>query len=397
MQPLIAGPRVGLSEADVLAALSLEHAPRVRHGVTVLDVRDNPTGEVAAIDQTRGEVAWSLRAGTDVTQAATAAASVRRDATVTLVGPPTFPLEARRLLLWTEIQAPSGAWVRWHQGVFTIPPAAVRDDGVLVTRDLALADKVSRYDAVTLAGSLQVQAGTEPVSWVRTDLQSRFGETRFAIVDQAARRLTEDMTFEAGASLLTVYNALLTAVGYDALTTDEDGRPQARPLAGLLTRAPEITYGPGTPIVVAGSVSPLLPTLPNVVRFVARRGPTLPELGNGITVRRNESTGPGSIAARGEEVHRTEEVDADSQDALEAVADAEAQRLFAGGGESFAGQVGLNPGYSDRDVVGLTRPRLGLLGGAWLVTSWTYPRRAVRDDGDVLMDLTCERRVEVTA
>ena len=394
MQPLLGGPRAHLPEPEVVAALRLEHAPLVRHGVIVLDSRDRETGEVANVDQAAGDVSWSFRAGSDVTQAATSAAVVRRTATVRLVGTPTFPLEARRLLLWTEIQAPSGVWVRFHQGVFVIANPEVRDDGTLVTRDLVLADKTSRYDALTLPTSLQIQAGTEPVGWVRAHLAAQFGETRFAFVANTAA-LREDMTFEASTSLLAVYNALLGAVGYDGLTTDEDGRPQARPLSAITGQAPEVTYGPGAaPIVTAGSLAPLLPTLPTVVRFVARQGPTLPELGNGIAERRNASTGPASILARGEEVPQTVEVDADSQAALEAVADAEAQRYFAGGGLSFRGQVGLNPRFSDRDVIGLVKPRLGLLAGAWVVTEWTYPRRAVTGEGDVLMGITCEQRVE---
>ncbi len=397
MQPLLAGPRLGLDLADVEAALRLEHMPRIRHGVTVLNTSDVPTGEALAWDAEHGaEVRWSYRSPDRVAGSETSAAAVRRTASLRLMGPPSLPLEARRLQLWTELSTPAGQWCRWHLGVFvaTTPPLA--DDGALLTRDLDLADKTYRYASRTLTSTLQVPAATAVVEWVRADLASRFGESSFAFVSSTTT-LAEDMTFEVGTSLLEVYSTLLGVAGYDALTVDEDGRPQARPFSDLANRGPEATYGPGTPIVTAGRLEPLLPTLPNVIRFVARQGPSLPEEGNGYRTVRNDATGPASILSRGEEVEQIVEVDAENQAELEAVAAADAQRYFAGGGHRYSGHLGFNPRLSDRDVVGLSKPRLGLLTGAWLVTAWTIPLRAVRSETDVLVPVTLEQRVEVTS
>jgi hypothetical protein len=395
VQPFGQGPRAGVPLDEEEATLRLEHGVKVRHGVDVLDTSDAPTGEVAHVDAEAGEVSWAYRIPDRVAGAETSAASVRRTANLRLIGSPTFPLEARRLRLWTELLSPRGNWLRWHLGVFVIPPAAVADDGVLLTRDLDLADKTYRYANRTLVEALRVDAGTVAVEWVRNDLAARFGETGFAFT-ASTTTLTEPKTFEAGTSYLEVYNHLLEGVAYDQLVVDEDGRPQARPLVSITSRGPEVTYGPGTPIVTAGRVEALLPTLPNVLRFVARQGPTLPEEGNGVRTVRNQTTGPASIRSRGEEIEQRVEVDAESQAELDAVAAADAQRYFAGGGIRYSGEVGLQPRFSDRDVIGLRKPRLGLIGGEFVVTSWTYPLRAIQGEGDVVMPITCEQRVLVS-
>ena len=55
--------------------------------------------------------------------------------------------------------------------------------------------------------------------------------------------------------------------------------------------------------------------------------------------------------------------------------------------------MGINPRHSDSDVIGLEKPRLGLLGGSWLVTEWTAPLGDFTSDDHALMTVTAERRV----
>ena len=95
------------------------------------------------------------------------------------------------------------------------------------------------------------------------------------------------------------------------------------------------------------------------------------------------------------EVELRVEVDADTQEALEAVADADSQRYFAGGGERFTGQVALNPRHGNRDVIGINLPRLATGGGAWLVTEWSMQLGDFTDAGSALMTVTAERRVSL--
>jgi hypothetical protein len=343
VQTWLASPREALTEAAVRAAISLnDRAPKIRHGVDILSTANVATGETLHVE-----------VGTD------------------------------------------GVWVRFYLGVFlaTVPPA--NDDGIIVRYPLTLADKAYRWGNTFLTNTLVVAATTNPVDWVKADMASRFGETTFAITSTTVT-LTGAMVFEAGTSLLAVYNALLKVAAFDDLTADENGRPASVPLADIAGRGPEHEYGPGLgKILTAGSVEPLLPTLPNVVRFTARQGPTLPVEGNGIRTKYNQSTGPASIDQRGEQVELRVDVDAENQTQLDAIAAADAQRYMAGGGLRFVGKVGLNPRHGDRDVVSLTKPRLGLT-DTWLVTAWAYPLRPIVDDSAVLMDVTFERRVVVT-
>lgn len=398
LQPLLAPPRESLTEAEVEATLNLERGPVIRHGVDVLDTSDRPTGETVPVDATNGgEIVWSYRPPDDVVDGrsdnSTDAAEVRLQASLTLTGELTIPLPARRFRPWTEMLSPSGLWVRFNHGVHVPTSPPINDDGITIRRILALADKTFRYKSRKLIEPIEVAAATNCVAWVIDDLGTRFGETTTYIT---ASTITLDVgkVFEPGLTMLDVYNALLETAGYDQLTCDENGRPTSFPLADLAARGPEVTYGPGmAKIVTAGAVEPLLPDMPNVARFVARQGPTLAEEGNGFARRVNTSTGPASVAARGGELIETVvEVDAEDQTALEAIADADSQRYFAGGGLRFTGQIGLNPRHGNRDVIGLDKPRLGL-SGTWLVTEWRLPLKAVDGEGAVLMSITCEKRV----
>lgn len=390
MQQLLGGPRAAL-DADVVTTV-LEHTggTKARHGVTVLQVDGTPLPG-ASLDVEGGEVRWAYRPPDSVDELSNDAAEVRRTATLT-VGPTDLALESYRYLIWTELQAPDGTWVRFHLGVFISTNPPITDDGLTVRRPLKLADKTYRYRR-ELTEAIVVDAGENPVDYVIADLTSRFGETAFSMPATTVE-LTEAMAFPAGSTtFLGLYNALLEVAAYDQLTCDEDGRPRSVPLATLAGQGPEWRYGPGEgKILTPGEVAPLIEHLPNVVRFVARQGPSLAEEGNGIVTVRNQSTGPASIDQRGEEVEIRVEVDAEGQDELEAIAAADAQRWFAGGGLRYTGQVALNPLHSDRDVIALTKPRLGLA-GTWLVTEWSYPLQLIETPDAVLMHITAERRI----
>lgn len=390
MQSLIAAPREALDADVVTAALALEHNPQIRHGVDVLDTAGLFTGDT--LDVERGSVSWAYRAPERSGFDSTSAAEVRRTAELVVAGDVDFNLVARHLRIWTEIDAPTGEAVRFHLGVFVVANPSLVDDGILLRRPLRLADKTYRYANRVLTDPLTVPAATNVIDFVIDRLGTEFDETAFAITVSDVE-LTEARVFEAGMTELALFNALLEVAGYDQLTADENGRPRSIPLADLADRGPEHRYAPADgKILTAGVIEPLLPTLPNVLRFVARVGDALPAEGAGIATRTNQSTGPGSIDARGEEVHLEVQVEAETQPELEAIADADAQRYFAGGGLRFSGSVALNPRHSDRDVVELVKPRLGL-SGIWVVTSWQYPLEPIDSERAVTMPITCEARV----
>lgn len=297
---------------------------------------------------------------------------------------------------WVQLQslASFGVWVRWHLGVFTSLMPPWTDDGTVVTRPLALADKTHLYQSRQLADPLIVDDGTVVTTWVAADLAAEFDEADTSGIEASTKSVSYQLVFEPGASRLEVYNTLLGEIGYGPLFCDEDGVPVAAPRVDPSERDTEWTYQPGGTVLPGGKVESADPELPNVVRFVARRGPSLAEEGNGIRTLRNETTGPGSISERGMEVHRTVEVDADSQDELDAHAAVAAQYLFAGGGLRFEGSVGLNPAHSDEDVVELVKPRLGV-DGAWLVTRWAVQMFGMSEQ-HATTQITAERVVAVT-
>lgn len=365
----------------------LDFAGIVR-GVDVLDRAGNKTEE--SLPFTGGQVKWAYRPA-EVGGQSDGVTEVRRSATLELAGPVSVPLLARRLRLWTDLLMPAGP-VRFYRGVFDVLNPGRADDGVLVTRTLILADKSKRWADLTLTAPRYVPAGTIVLDYVRADLVA-LGETTFAFPGSTAT-LGQDQTFETGTSLAAMWRSLLESVAHEEVTATESGAPRTRPLADLAAQGPEWTYGAGRGrVIAAGSVDGLLPTLPNVVVFSARQGPSLGnEEDNGLTIRRNENTGPASIVQRGEEVPLTVSVDADDQETLEAIADADAQRYFAGGGERWSGKVASNPLAGDRDVLALDLPRLGV-SGAWLCTSWSEPHTPISGPQSVLMDLTAERRV----
>jgi hypothetical protein len=397
LQPLIDGPRSALATADVTEALSMGRGASVRHGVDVLTAVGAETGRALPFEAKGSSVTWAYRAPDAVAGQSDDAAAARRQATLIVPASTTENLNAIRARVWTEWLLTTGAWARFYLGVFlVVNPGAIVDDGLVLRRTLQLADKTYLWANTFLTGPWRVPSGTVVTTYVQGDLGSRFGETQFAIAASAST-LAQAVVFETGTSWLSVYSKLLQAIGYSQLTTDEIGRPASRPLSDQAAQGIEYVYGAAKgKVLTAGQVEPLLPTLPNVVRFSARQGPSLGNVeGNGQKTVTNQSTGPASVDSRGGvHVELRVDVDADSQTALDAIAAAEAQRYFAGGGLRWSGSVGLNPRHSDRDVVAFDLPRLGLAAtDAWVVTSWTYPLGDLTSEQDVLMPITAERRV----
>lgn len=393
MQPLLASPREDVDPDELRLALSYASGGTFRHGVDLLTLSDEETDR--SLRFTTGQVDYNFRPLSMTAGQTSGVTETRRRFTAALAGPVSENLFARRLRPWTDLLLPSNRWARFFHGVFEPQNPQVDDDGVVVRRTLVCLDKTGRWAKKALGTPVTV-SGSEPiVAYVKARLTAVFGETSFAIPASAAT-LGQPRTFEASTSELEFLSKLLEGIAYDQLHTNELGQPASQPLSVLAGRGAEATYGPGRgKTLPTGQVSPLLPSLPNVLRFSARQGPSLGNVdGNGLTYRRNQSTGPASLTARGGyEVEETIDVDVDSQPALEVFADAERQTYFAGGGERFTGAVALNPLAGDRDVIELDKPRLGLSGGLWVVTSWSLPMNGAKSESDVVMPITAERKV----
>lgn len=400
MQPLLGGPRSELTEAIVQAAIN-SPSPLIRHGCDVLDpISLDLTADTLPIDlDAGGEVRWAYRPD----GAATAAAEIRRTATLNLAGDPDAVDEdlllTRLFRPWIEMLSPLGdVWVRFHTGVFHSTLPRLSDDGQ-VTRwvlDLVPREHLWRLDELTTTET--VAAATDVLDLIRAELAAAGVEqtARFSTPDEATT-LGEPLQFPAGTPRLEKWRRCLLAIGYDDLVTDEDGIPTAQPLGPLADRAPEVTYGPGLGrVLLAGSRSPIDPEIPNTIRVVARQGPSLGSIeGNGLWVWTNYNDGPASLLRRGFRVYRTVQVDATTQTEIIVAGRAEAARLAAGGGVRWQGRVGMNPLHSDRDVIGLERPRLGIDSEVHNVTSWTLPLRRATGVDAVTMPVTSELRVEV--
>jgi hypothetical protein len=393
MQQLLGGPRSSFTEAEVLATLAHVSGTKLRHGVDLFTVAGAPVD--ATVNFQTGDVHWAYRPDDDVTGVSNEITEIRTTADLTIVGPTELFLEALRYQMWTELRGPSGNWIRTNKvwGMATNPP--IEDDGMVLRRTLKIVEATHRFRTDELAEPLTIDAGENCAGWVADDLASRYGITAVEFPASTVT-LTDAKTFTAGTSVLAVYNAMFETAALDQMTINPDnGRPRTVALADLVSRGAEVTYGPGhSKIVTAATVEPLLASIPNALRVVARQGPSLPEVGNGIAERFNQSTGPASIDRRGEEIWRVVDVEAEDQAELEAIADDVAQRWFAGGGFRMQSHVALNPLHGDRDVARLVKPRLGF-DGTWLVTAWSYPMHKVTGPGDVLMPMTFEQRVEI--
>jgi hypothetical protein len=385
-QTLLGGPRATLDAEEVQETLTGGRGGLWRAHIDVLDLADRPSGERLPI--TAGSVTWSYRPPDRVGGQTSDVAEVRRRCDLTLSSPPPVSLLGHRFRPVIEALSLQNRWVPWNLGVFVASIPALDDDGVTVTRALKLADKTFRL-RTEIDERIDLPAGTAVLDYIRDRLTVVFGESRFALAS-SSRATTEPYSFNESATWLQVFNTLLEAIGYDQITYTEDGAPAATPLADITNRGPFTTYGPGAKVVIAGQVEPLLPILPNQVRFVSRQGPSLPEEGNGIRTVVNQSTGPASIDAS--EVRSTRvDVDAVDQAALDEIAAADGARYFAGGGLRWVGRVGLNPRFSERDVIAINRPRLGIFGDC-LVTEWTLPL-PVGPSWEPTMQITAERRV----
>lgn len=373
-QGLTDPPRDGFTTQQVLDSLAWEHSTDLRWGVDLLDtITLADTGQ--SLEFQSGQVSWQWRAA-PVPGESPAVAVVRRQASLVFRHVPGFNPLAVYYRPWVEMRGPDGAWVPWYLGVFSgaMPRwdyTGLYDwDGPVVWRDLALTDLSHLWQSDETSDPVVVATGTDLVGWVRDDIAVRFDVFDTSNITGSGTA-SIDYVFDAGTPWLDLYSTLLSAIGNTPLYANADGLPESIPLVDPATLPADITYPYGSTVVPAATVESINPDVPNTIRFVARRGPSLAEEGNGIRTVINESVGPGSLQQRGgRAVTQTVEVDAQTQTELDAHARAWAPFYFAGGGLRYVGEVGLDPRHDDSTIVYLDRPPMNLA-GTWLVTAWT--------------------------
>lgn len=401
MQGLTDGPRAGLTESVVLDSISWDRGMRTRWGVDILDSSNQLLSPQPSLLFESADVQWAFRVPEGVNSRATDIAAVRRTASLAIKGSvDDFNVLIHRYRPWIETQASDGTWVRWNQGVFVSTLPAVSDDGVWLSRTLSLADKTHVWSK-ELDDFYVAEFNKNIILFVREILEDEFDETDFDL-PASSEVIEEDMVFEPGDTWLNVMNAVLEAGGFDPLIATAEGLPHTRLATDHADQAIEQVYEPGGQIKIEADIDPLLPEVPNVLIFTARRGPSLSEEGDGIRTVKNQDIGPGSIDARGGlEVRRKFEVDAqpgppeDTNQFLDEIAYGQAARYFAGGGLRFKGTIGLNPRHDDRDIIAIVKADFDMDDNTeeWIVTGWDLPLRNIESEDHALMSIEAERRV----
>jgi len=405
MQDLLAPPRTNLTEEQVEAALSFRGSAQVRSGVTILNYETlDPLPEQPDLWLQGGEVDWAERTGSGPTSKQDRAATVFRTATLDFAGPMPEGFSTLNVAFqpYMEIRAAGtgGEWVRFNLGVFTATMPTISDDGMHQSWSLDLADYAQRW-ATPIEEPIVAPFNRNIILFVREDiLIDKFEETKFDF-PSTDKVVEEDMVFmpDGDTTYLDVMNAVLESRAFEPITTTADGFAWSRPVSERPT-SPEWVYEPGTTVLMDSEVDPVLPDVPNVLKFVAARGPSLPEEGNGIRTKVNLNDGPASVNARnGREVLERIEVEAEDQVELDEVAEIKAQFYFAGGGDRIRINALPNPLHDHHDVVGVVKPRFGFDDNtiAWRVTEWAIPLGPIEGDSQVRMSLTVERLVDTSA
>ena len=395
MQPLVDGPRSGLTESEVEQSLGFHGGASISWGVDVLDIE---TGDLVSHDLefVSGYVSWDYRVANSVTGRQENEASVRRTGQLEVIGD-LFDIApfSKIFRLWITMASGGSPHVKWYLGSFVCPVPPMSYDGRLKQWTLDLADKTHYWAQREIGDNRTIPFNRHILLFIQEELGDKFGETEFDFPD--IDRYTEDDLFiEAEDSYLDMFNVALEHKGFEPLTATPEGLAKTRDAEDFYQKDIEHVYSTDdeSTVVEGAEFDPVLPNAPNVLKFVASRGPSLPVEGNGIYTIYNHNVGVASINERGYEVSKRIEVEADDQEHLEKIAKRDANRHFMGGGDRVNLRVGLNPRHDDRDVIGILYPEAGMHDDQvkWAVTSWEVNLpESIGSENDVTMGLTAEK------
>jgi len=393
MQPLVDGPRSHLTEQQVLDSLSFGTGAKISWGVEVLDM-DTGSEISHDLEFVSGRVSWSYRVPSAVSARADSTAAVRRTGELTVIGDWGNVLAVDVLYRVFVTIASKGAESKWYVGTFvsTLPP--MEYDGHTKRWQLELADKSHYWSLHKLVNPRTIPFNKHVLLFIQEEMLAKFGEDSFDF-PSLNRFALEDLHIDEGESYLDMFNVALEHKGFEPLTATPEGLPKTRDAEEYLAKEIEHVYETDaqSTVIEGLDTDPVLAEAPNVLKFVARRGPSLPVEGNGFYTVFNYNVGPASINARGFEIEERLEVEAQDQEDLEKIARRDANAYFMGGGEHISFSVGLNPRHDDRDVIGLVYPKTGLIDPdiKWGITSWELNLpETISSPEDVAMNLEAE-------
>lgn len=394
MQGWTEGPRSHLSQLDAEHSISWEGGAKFSWGVEAYDLATGSPKSLS-VEFIDGSVDWSYRVPNSVTGRADLEASVRRTAVLNVVGDILPDVFNTMFKIYLEMSSGNSITSKWYLGSFVASLPPFNFDGKLRRWTLELADKTHYWDQRKIKDPKSISINQHALLYVQTLLFDVFQEGVFDFPNEN-RFLDEPLFVEKNSSYLEIFNLVLEATGFEPLTTNPDGLAKTRVAEDFFSIPIEHVYSTeqNSTVLEQVSIDPLLANAPNVLRFVAQRGPSLPVEGNGIYTIYNLNVGPGSINNRGYEIPETVEVEANNQAELESIALRDANRFFMGGGERVSITTGINPRHDDRDVIAVYYPDVGLdsLETKWAVTSWMIPLSSeISSENDVTMSIEAEK------
>lgn len=396
MQPILDGPRAGLSEAKVRALLQSHSTIRITYGATALDAS---FGVVADISN-------YMSAGSSVTSSTTDSVnrtcSLNIDANVTDTGWSYLSGYIRPHMTITDVE--TGYAATFHLGVYTLTTP---------TRMLGSSPATlsfSGYDLNYLlrqpiGDSYEVPAGSDPVTAAIFAINIAVpGVEVFGIPSGSPLPLPMSWPFDASqpATYQDVVNGLLASVGYEGVWVDWDGHFHIEPFTDPQMTPYEWTFDvTHDDNIVVDHRSQDIDTfdVPNWWRFVMDNLDASPVEGESMfTYTDASASNPGSTANRRQTVKYIETVTAATfTDMMDY-----AQRTIASTlkpSETFTVQTQPFPLAWHRDIINFRDPALvptlpATLGGERRVVSvtWSLPL-----DGQTDMEWTWQTVTEQTA
>jgi hypothetical protein len=256
-------------------------------------------------------------------------------------------------------------WVEWPLGVFLLSsPTRQADATGNVTRDVTGYDQLQVYVDDKVADRYTVSASATVVTEVTTLL----GDVEMVVAASTAT-LPAAQEWPPGTPKLTIINNLLSAMNYQSLSFDEEGRAVITPYVPPSSRTEEYVYDEtDTSLLIPGAAQELdlFDVANKWVLVVSNPDQTLMT----STYTNSNPASPTSTTRRGRTIvdYRLEQ-EATSQTALDGKAERlafEASQVY----ESIKFSTGLNPLHSGNDVYRI-RYRALALNSAFSEAEWT--------------------------
>lgn len=306
MQPILDGPRAGLSEAAVRGLLQSHSAIQITYGATALD---DSFAEVADISAYMSEGS-TITSDVSATTHRTCALNI--DADVTDTGWSYLSGFIKPYMTITDVATQVSA--RFNLGVYTLTTP---------TRGLGTTPatlQFSGYDLIYLlrqpvADAYEVATGSDPAQAAADVISLGIPEVEVLVVPSGSTLPAQmSWTFDPSqpVTYLDIVNDLLKAIGYRAVWVDWDGQFRIEPFVDLQSETAEWTFNTADDdnIVAEDTTQDIdLYDVPNWWRFVMADLTDTPVEGVSMfTWEDSSAVNPGSTFNRGREFKHIESV-----------------------------------------------------------------------------------------